>query len=67
MNDIGNMAISLEASRIADKIHDSGYFKNKSDVLTFAAGFKNKKYYQPRNNKYEANLNKLHKEMKEGK
>ena len=28
---------------------------------------KNKKYYQPRNNKYEVNLNKLHKEMKEGK
>jgi len=28
---------------------------------------KNKKYYQPRNNKYEDNLNKLHKEMKEGK
>ena len=28
---------------------------------------KNKKYYQPRNNKYESNLNKLHKEMKEGK
>ena len=28
---------------------------------------KNKKYYQPKNNKYEANLNKLHKEMKEGK
>lgn len=45
MNDIGNMAISLEASRIADKIHDSGYFKNKSDVLTFAAGFMIKKYY----------------------
>ena len=28
---------------------------------------KNKKYYQPKNNKYEDNLNKLHKEMKEGK
>ena len=28
---------------------------------------KNKKYYQPNNNKYEDNLNKLHKEMKEGK
>ena len=28
---------------------------------------KNKKYYKPRNNKYEENLNKLHKEMKEGK
>ena len=28
---------------------------------------KDKKYYQPRNNKYEVNLNKLHKEMKEGK
>ncbi len=25
---------------------------------------KNKKYYKPRDNKYEANLNKLHKEMK---
>lgn len=25
---------------------------------------KNRKYYQPKNNKYEANLNKLHKEMK---
>lgn len=25
---------------------------------------KNRKYYQPRNNKYEDNLNKLHKEMK---
>lgn len=25
---------------------------------------KNKKYYQPKNNKYEDNLNKLHKEMK---
>lgn len=28
---------------------------------------KNKKYYKPNNNKYENNLNKLHKEMKEGK
>ena len=28
---------------------------------------KNKRYYKPKNNKYEANLNKLHKEMKEGK
>ena len=28
---------------------------------------KNKKYYQPRNNKYEENLNKLHKEMKGSK
>ena len=28
---------------------------------------KNKKYDQPKNNKYEDNLNKLHKEMKEGK
>ena len=28
---------------------------------------KNKKYYQPKSNKYEDNLNKLHKEMKEGK
>lgn len=27
---------------------------------------KNKKYYQPKNNKYEANLNKLHNEMKGG-
>ena len=45
MNDIGNMAISLEASRIADRINDSGYFKNKADVLTFAAGFMLKNYY----------------------
>ena len=28
---------------------------------------KNKRYYKPKNNKYEANLNKLHSEMKEGK
>lgn len=28
---------------------------------------KNKKYYKPKNNKYEDNLNKLHKEMKGGK
>ena len=28
---------------------------------------KNKKYYKPKNNKYEANLNKLHNEMKGGK
>lgn len=28
---------------------------------------KNKKYYKPRNNKYEMNLNKIHNDMKEGK
>ena len=28
---------------------------------------KNKKYYKPCNNKYEMNLNKIHKDMKEGK
>ncbi len=45
MIDLGNMAISLEASRIADIIVASGYFKNKSDVLTYAAGFMIKNYY----------------------
>ena len=28
---------------------------------------KNKKYYHPKNNKYEASLNKIHEEMKGGK
>ena len=45
MNDIVDIAISLEASRIADKIVELGYFKNKSDVLTYAAGFMVKNYY----------------------
>ena len=46
MDDITDISISLEASRIADSFVDTGLFRNKADVLMFAAGFMVKNYYK---------------------
>lgn len=37
--DINNLAVSLEASQAADDIMETGLFRDKVDVLTFAAGY----------------------------
>ena len=37
MADIVDIALSAEASGVADSILEKGLFKNKSDVMTFAA------------------------------
>ena len=39
MADIVDIALSAEASGVADSILEKGLFKNKSDVMTFAAAY----------------------------
>ena len=45
VKDITNITISSEASDIADSILEKGLFKDKADVLTFAAGYMIKNFY----------------------
>lgn len=46
MNDIVDIAVSASASAIADTILEKGFFKNKSDVLSFAAAYMIKNYFE---------------------
>ncbi len=59
MTDIVDIALSASASNVADEILSLGFFKNKSDVMTFAAAyviknhfgsFEPSTYYQPNTN-----------------
>ena len=45
MADIVDIALSAEASGVADSILEKGLFKNKSDVMTFAAAYMIKYYF----------------------
>ena len=45
MTDIVDIAISASASAVADNILEQGYFKNKSDVLSFAAAYMIKNHF----------------------
>ena len=45
MADLVDIALSAEASGIADSILEKGFFKNKSDVMTFAAAYMIKHYF----------------------
>lgn len=59
----GNLPVHLKTNSSLYKYpHDYPNSWVKQQYLP--DNIKNKKYYQPKNNKYEDNLNKLHKEMK---
>ena len=45
--DISQIAVSIEASGYADEIIvETGIFKDKADVLTFAAAYKIKNHFE---------------------
>ena len=60
--DVGNLPIHLKTNSPLYK-YPHNYPNSWVKQQYLPDNIKNKKYYQPNNNKYEQNLNKLHKEM----